>query len=347
MSRERAPRRVGRSRPDRCLPRTRPGRARRRRARSPSRTPTSSAPPGRRRARRRRRGHARGARRGGRRRARDRHARPRATCRCSSSPPSAGLPAFCEKPVALDLATLDALARGGRARRDPRPGRLPAALRRRLPRGARRGRRRRARQPARRSAPRRTIPSRPRRRTSPRRAGSSATSTSTTSTPIRFVTGEEVAEVYADGAVRETPWFERHDDVDAAAAILRLQRRGARGLDRDAPRPARLRRPARGLRHPGQHRRRRRRAHAASLAWSRARRGPTPAGTATSSTASTRPTARSSRPSSRPSRTAARARARSRRRARRCVVALAADRSRAERRPVSIEEVTSAEAVAG
>jgi myo-inositol 2-dehydrogenase / D-chiro-inositol 1-dehydrogenase len=39
---------------------------------------------------------------------------------------------------------------------------------------------------------------------------------------IRFVTGQEVAEVYADGAVREAPWFEEHGDVDAAAAVLRL-----------------------------------------------------------------------------------------------------------------------------
>ena len=39
---------------------------------------------------------------------------------------------------------------------------------------------------------------------------------------IRFVTGQEVAEVYADGAVRETPWFERYGDVDAATAVLRL-----------------------------------------------------------------------------------------------------------------------------
>jgi len=39
---------------------------------------------------------------------------------------------------------------------------------------------------------------------------------------IRFVTGQEVAEVYADGAVRETRWFEQYGDVDAAAAVLRL-----------------------------------------------------------------------------------------------------------------------------
>jgi myo-inositol 2-dehydrogenase/D-chiro-inositol 1-dehydrogenase len=39
---------------------------------------------------------------------------------------------------------------------------------------------------------------------------------------IRFVTGDEVVEVYADGSVLETPWFERHNDVDAAAAVLKL-----------------------------------------------------------------------------------------------------------------------------
>jgi myo-inositol 2-dehydrogenase/D-chiro-inositol 1-dehydrogenase len=39
---------------------------------------------------------------------------------------------------------------------------------------------------------------------------------------IRFVTGEEIVEVYADGAVRETEWFARHNDVDAAVAVLRL-----------------------------------------------------------------------------------------------------------------------------
>jgi myo-inositol 2-dehydrogenase/D-chiro-inositol 1-dehydrogenase len=40
---------------------------------------------------------------------------------------------------------------------------------------------------------------------------------------IRFVTGQEVVEVYADGAVRETPWFGDHGDVDAAVAVLRLE----------------------------------------------------------------------------------------------------------------------------
>jgi myo-inositol 2-dehydrogenase / D-chiro-inositol 1-dehydrogenase len=39
---------------------------------------------------------------------------------------------------------------------------------------------------------------------------------------VRFVTGDEIVEVYADGAVRETPWFATHGDVDTAAAVLRL-----------------------------------------------------------------------------------------------------------------------------
>lgn len=39
---------------------------------------------------------------------------------------------------------------------------------------------------------------------------------------IRYVTGEEIVEVYADGAVRAAEWFARHQDVDAAVAVLRL-----------------------------------------------------------------------------------------------------------------------------
>jgi myo-inositol 2-dehydrogenase/D-chiro-inositol 1-dehydrogenase len=39
---------------------------------------------------------------------------------------------------------------------------------------------------------------------------------------VRFVTGLEIEEVYADGAVREAAWFERAGDVDAAVAVLRL-----------------------------------------------------------------------------------------------------------------------------
>ncbi len=40
---------------------------------------------------------------------------------------------------------------------------------------------------------------------------------------IRFVSGQEIVEVYAAGAVRETAWFAAHGDVDAAAAVLTLE----------------------------------------------------------------------------------------------------------------------------
>ena len=39
---------------------------------------------------------------------------------------------------------------------------------------------------------------------------------------IRFVSGDEVTEVYATGAALETPWLAEQDDVDVAAAVLRL-----------------------------------------------------------------------------------------------------------------------------
>ena len=46
---------------------------------------------------------------------------------------------------------------------------------------------------------------------------------------LRFVTGEDVVEVYAGGAVRETAWFADHGDVDAAVAVLHLEG-GAAGV---------------------------------------------------------------------------------------------------------------------
>lgn len=39
---------------------------------------------------------------------------------------------------------------------------------------------------------------------------------------VRFVSGKEVVEVYADGAAVEAPWFAEYGDVDVAAAVLRL-----------------------------------------------------------------------------------------------------------------------------
>ena len=39
---------------------------------------------------------------------------------------------------------------------------------------------------------------------------------------IRWMTGSEVEQVYAEGAVRGFPWFARYDDVDTAVATLRM-----------------------------------------------------------------------------------------------------------------------------
>jgi myo-inositol 2-dehydrogenase/D-chiro-inositol 1-dehydrogenase len=54
---------------------------------------------------------------------------------------------------------------------------------------------------------------------------------------IRFVSGEEITEVYADGAGLDAPWVEQLDDVDVAAAVLRLSGGGlviVSGTRRDA-----------------------------------------------------------------------------------------------------------------
>ena len=162
---------------------------------------------------------------------------------------------------------------------------------------------------------------------------------------IRFVTGQEIVEVYADGAVREAAWFETYGDVDTATATLRLSggtlavltgtRHDPRGYDvrlevfgsrdsiavgLDARSPLRSVEPGAPVPGPG---------YAGFLErFESAYRdelgafvsavldgGPSPC-------------------------TLADARAA-------LAVALAAGRARAERRPVSIEEVTSAQTVAG
>jgi myo-inositol 2-dehydrogenase / D-chiro-inositol 1-dehydrogenase len=46
---------------------------------------------------------------------------------------------------------------------------------------------------------------------------------------IRYVTGQEIVEVYATGAALETPWFADYGDVDVAAIALRLES-GALGI---------------------------------------------------------------------------------------------------------------------
>jgi myo-inositol 2-dehydrogenase/D-chiro-inositol 1-dehydrogenase len=163
---------------------------------------------------------------------------------------------------------------------------------------------------------------------------------------IRFVTGEEVVEVYADGEVRETPWLERHGDVDAAAAVLRLadgtlavltgtrhdplgydvrlelfgtQDSLAVGVDARTPlrsvQPGAAGSPARAYRDFVDRFEDAYRAELEAFVATILNGGPS---------ACTLADARAA-----------------------LAVALAAGRSRAERRPVSIEEVTSAETVAG
>jgi myo-inositol 2-dehydrogenase/D-chiro-inositol 1-dehydrogenase len=46
---------------------------------------------------------------------------------------------------------------------------------------------------------------------------------------LRFVTGQEVVEVYADGGVLGFPVFEKYGDIDTGVAVLTLES-GARGL---------------------------------------------------------------------------------------------------------------------
>jgi myo-inositol 2-dehydrogenase/D-chiro-inositol 1-dehydrogenase len=129
----------------------------------------------------------------------------------------AGLPAFCEKPVALDLPTLDGLI--------SEVGTLvQVGFQRRFDAGY--------------LAVREAVPS----------LGTLLVLRAATHDPvppprayiatsggifpdlnvhdldaIRFVTGRAVEEVYAAGAVRETAWFAEVDDVDAAVAVLRLE----------------------------------------------------------------------------------------------------------------------------
>lgn len=46
---------------------------------------------------------------------------------------------------------------------------------------------------------------------------------------LRFVTGQEIVEVYADGSVLGFPVFEKYDDIDTGVAILTLES-GAKGI---------------------------------------------------------------------------------------------------------------------
>jgi myo-inositol 2-dehydrogenase/D-chiro-inositol 1-dehydrogenase len=133
----------------------------------------------------------------------------------------AGLPAFCEKPVALDLETLDALRETVE-----RAGTLvQVGFQRRFDTGYRSARDAVA------SGALGTLlvlraathdPAPPSREYVAASGGIFRDLHIHDFDAIRFVTGQEVVEVYADGAVREAAWIEGLGDVDTAAAVLRL-----------------------------------------------------------------------------------------------------------------------------
>jgi myo-inositol 2-dehydrogenase/D-chiro-inositol 1-dehydrogenase len=258
---------------------------------------------------------------------------------------SAGLPAFCEKPVALDLATLDdaldEVARAGIL--------VQIGFQRRFDAGYRAARDAVATGSvgnllAVRAATHDSVP--PTEAYIASSGGIFRDLQIHDFDAVRFVTGQEIVEVYADGAVRETPWFEQHGDVDVAVVVVRLSG-GALGIlsgsrhdpvgydvrlevfgsadsivvGVDAQTPLRSVEP--GTDRPAQAGyanfvERFEPAYRAELAAfvDTVRQG--------GESACTLDDARAA-----------------------LLVALAADRSRAERRPVSTEEVTSAEAVAG
>jgi myo-inositol 2-dehydrogenase / D-chiro-inositol 1-dehydrogenase len=148
----------------------------------------------------------------------------------------AGVPAFCEKPVALDLATLDALLE-----QVERAGILvQIGFQRRFDPGYVAARDAVAAGAVGSVLVLRAATHDPEPPTESYVAGSGGIFRDLQIhdfDAIRFVTGREIVEVYADGAVRETPWFARHDDVDAAVAVLRLDDGGlavATGTRHDA-----------------------------------------------------------------------------------------------------------------
>ena len=82
---------------------------------------------------------------------------------------------------------------------------------------------------------------------------------------LRWLTGCEVEEVYADGGVRGFPVFAKYDDVDTAVATLRMADGPFVDPDLCPPRSARLRHPGRAVRFGRQRVGRPRPAHADAL----------------------------------------------------------------------------------
>jgi myo-inositol 2-dehydrogenase/D-chiro-inositol 1-dehydrogenase len=141
---------------------------------------------------------------------------------------SAGIPAFCEKPVALDLATiddvLDDVSHGGIL--------VQIGFQRRFDAGYRAARDAVATGALGNLLAVRAATHDPAPPTEAYIASSGGIFRDLhihDFDAVRFVTGEEIVEVYADGAVRETPWFAQHGDVDTAVAVVRLSG-GALGI---------------------------------------------------------------------------------------------------------------------
>jgi myo-inositol 2-dehydrogenase / D-chiro-inositol 1-dehydrogenase len=132
---------------------------------------------------------------------------------------AAGLPAFCEKPVALDLLTLDAVIT------ETAGILVQVGFQRRFDAGYRA-----AREAVTSGAVGQTLVLRAATHDpSPPPEAYIATSGGIFRDlhihdfdAIRYVTGREIVEVYADGAVRAAEWFKDNDDVDVATAVLRL-----------------------------------------------------------------------------------------------------------------------------
>jgi myo-inositol 2-dehydrogenase/D-chiro-inositol 1-dehydrogenase len=140
----------------------------------------------------------------------------------------AGLPAFCEKPVALDLATMDAVVDEVERARIP----VQVGFQRRFDAGYRAARDAVAADSVGKLLVVRAAthdPAPPPEEYIAVSGGIFRDLHIHDFDAVRFVTGEEVVEVYADGAVLEAEWFGRYGDVDTSAAVLRLSG-GALGI---------------------------------------------------------------------------------------------------------------------
>ena len=132
-----------------------------------------------------------------------------------------GLPTFCEKPLAANLDDTIALAADIEPLRGPVPARLPAPFRSCLPGGPPAHPERVARHALRiRLAGHDPAPAH---EAYIAQSGGLFRDFSIHDFDIlRWMTGCEVEEVYADGGVRGFPVFEKYGDVDTAVVTLRL-----------------------------------------------------------------------------------------------------------------------------